>query len=119
MGWRGSVRAALAALLLTTAAAAGQTAGRPEAEPGGAPPASATAVALGGWTFDLDPAEPLVVYVVGRTTTLEGATVRLQPFARTAFGFVPLPSYETDATGRLAAVEAGDALVLAAEPANR
>jgi hypothetical protein len=119
MGWRGGGWAAVVALLLTTAAAAGQTAGPSQAEQASAPPpATATAVALGGWTFDLDPNEPLVVYVIGRTATLEGATVRLQPFARTTYGFVPLPSYETAATGRLATIDAGDALVLAAEPAN-
>ncbi len=117
MEWRNSGRAAVVAVLLT-AAAVGPSAGRSETDPAADPPATATTVALGGWTFDLDPAEPLVVYVIARTASLDGATVRLQPFARTTFGFVPLPSYETAATGRLATAEPGDAFVLAAEPAN-
>src|SRR5581483_8154077 len=119
MRWRSVGRGAVVALLLT-AAAVGPSAGRSETDPAADPAAmaTATAVALGGWTFDLDPAEPLVVYVIGRTASLDGATLRLQPFARTTFGFVPLPSYETAATGRLAAAEPGDAFVLAAEPAN-
>ena len=119
IGNRVALGAAGALLAATLAAGAGPGAGRVGALAETAPtptgtPASVAAetLSLGGWAFDLDPGEALVVYVTARNEDLGGATLRLQPFARTTDGFVPLPSFETAASGRLAGAAVGDALVL-------
>ena len=102
---------------LMSVGAAAQTA-TPPATTTTPPPAGQT-MRVGGWVYDIDPDEPVIAYVVGRSRVLDGTTtVTVQLLVQTTDGWRALPPYAVQAVGAFAEAQPGDALVLSREVAN-
>ena len=109
------VGAAMVALMSVGAGA--QTATPPATTP--PPPPAAQTMRVGGWVYDIDPDEPVIAYVVGRSRVLDGTTtVTVEMLVQTTDGWRALPPYEVQAVGAFSEAQPGDALVLSREVAN-
>lgn len=76
-------------------------------------------VRVGSFDYDVDPAQPVIAYVVGRTRVLSGdTTVTVELLLQTGDGWRALPPYQTEAVGPLADAQPGDALVLSDKVVN-
>lgn len=69
-------------------------------------------VSVDGFDYDIPNDVAVVGYVVKRSQGLNGAVVELRLFLRDNETYLPIPPFETSATGNLSNARIGDAFVL-------
>lgn len=70
-------------------------------------------ITVDGFEYDVPKDTPVVAYVIKRDQNMTGSTVWLRLFLRDSNGdYLPIPAFQTPATGNLLNSRTGDAYVL-------